>query len=143
MADRQLVPYAVHASNSITDIPNQHRPAVDVVQTAKAVGDALRANVLRALARDSFAVQELGDIFTMSQPAMSHHLKILADAGLVTRRREGTTMFYQRALSDEASWISGLYNALDADPLEAAVRRNIGKIHKARQQRSLDFFASL
>ncbi len=118
-----------------------------MVQIAKAVGDPLRANILRVLAQDSFAVQELGDVFTMSQPAISHHLKILAAAGLVTKRREGTTIFYQRAFFQHAgradgSWVAGLFSALDEDRPGADLQREIIKVHKARQQRSHDFFAT-
>ena len=118
-----------------------------MVQIAKAVGDPLRANVLRVLARDSFAVQELGNVFAMSQPAISHHLKILSAAGLVTRRREGTTIFYQRAYfepieSADGSWVAGLFAALDEERPGAELKRKISAIHKTRQQRSLDFFAT-
>lgn len=46
----------------------------------KASGDALRLNVLRALANDSFGVLELAQIFDIGQSGMSHHLKVLAQA---------------------------------------------------------------
>ncbi len=64
----------------------------------KAAGDSLRLNVLRALANDSFGVLELAQIFAIGQSGMSHHLKVLAQAGLVATRREGNAIFYaQRA----------------------------------------------
>ena len=56
----------------------------------RAAGDPLRLEILRSLARDSYGVLELCRIFGMRQPAMSHHLKVLAEAGLVYRRGEGT-----------------------------------------------------
>ncbi|MBU0836066.1 MAG: metalloregulator ArsR/SmtB family transcription factor, partial [Gammaproteobacteria bacterium] len=55
----------------------------------KAGGDALRLNVLRALASDSFGVLELAQIFAIGQSGMSHHLKVLTQAGLLATRREG------------------------------------------------------
>ncbi len=137
----------MHTASS-TQTPSPTAPGIlDVVQVAKAIGDPLRANVLRVLARDSFAVQELGDVFAMSQPAMSHHLKILAAAGLVTKRREGTTIFYQRAFYPSAegadgAWVAGLFTAIDAEAPDADLIRKIAGIHKVRQQRSLDFFAN-
>lgn len=66
----------------------------------KASGDALRLNVLRALANDSFGVLELAQIFDIGQSGMSHHLKVLAQADLVATRREGNAIFYRRALPD-------------------------------------------
>ncbi len=64
----------------------------------KAAGDSLRLNVLRALANDSFGVLELAQIFAIGQSGMSHHLKVLAQAGLVATRREGNAIFYRRSL---------------------------------------------
>ncbi|MFP9025202.1 ArsR/SmtB family transcription factor, partial [Pseudomonas aeruginosa] len=64
----------------------------------KAAGDSLRLNVLRALANDSFGVLELAQIFAIGQSGMSHHLKVLAQAGLVATRREGKAIFYRRSL---------------------------------------------
>ncbi len=65
----------------------------------KAGGDPLRLNILRALANDSFGVLELAQIFAIGQSGMSHHLKVLAQAGLVATRREGNAIFYRRALA--------------------------------------------
>ena len=53
----------------------------------------------RVLAQDSFSVSELCTIFDLRQSALSHHLKILIDAGLLNRRKEGTAIFYRRALA--------------------------------------------
>ena len=52
----------------------------------KAAGDPLRLAVLRVLSQDSFGVLELSQIFEFRQSGMSHHLKILLQAGLVTTR---------------------------------------------------------
>ena len=68
-----------------------------LAQLCKAAGDSLRLEILCSLRRDSYGVLELCRIFGVRQPAMSHHLKVLADAGLVCRRREGTSIFYHRA----------------------------------------------
>ena len=113
----------------------------DVVQVAKATGDHLRANILRALAADSFSVMELGAIFTTAQPAMSHHLKVLRDAGLVTQRKEGTSIFYQRAVAT-TPFLRSLFNELDETALNADATRVIDGIHTERQLHSVDFFNS-
>jgi ArsR family transcriptional regulator len=64
----------------------------------KAVADPARLRLLSFIARQPAAeacvchlVQPLG----LAQPTVSHHLKVLSDAGLVTRERRGTWMFYR------------------------------------------------
>ena len=110
-----------------------------VVETAKAVGDELRASILRVLGQDSFGVQELGAIFDTSQPAMSHHLKLLRQAGLVRQRREGTTIFYQRTLPT-SDFAAACFSALDESPLSARQARAIDKIYSQRARQTQAFF---
>ena len=64
----------------------------------KAAGDPFRLNILRVMAQDSFSVSELCDIFSTRQSALSHHLKILIETGLLSRKKEGTATYYRRAL---------------------------------------------
>ena len=87
--------------------------AVDqLVSIAKAIGDRLRADILRVLHQDSYSVGELCELFEVGQPALSHHLKILHQVGLVARRREGNSIFYRRAVPSTA--VGALIDALDA-----------------------------
>ncbi|MBT7335652.1 MAG: metalloregulator ArsR/SmtB family transcription factor [Gammaproteobacteria bacterium] len=119
----------------------------DIVAITKAVGDPLRTNLLKILAQDSFAVLELVDIFGIAQPAMSHHLKKLAAAGLVSKRREGTHIFYQRTSPhaqgkpETTQLLSALFRAIDHSNPDASVVQSIGDIHRARIARSQHFFA--
>ena len=109
------------------------------MQICKAAGDPLRAGVLQLLANDSFGVLELCDIFDMAQPAMSHHLKCLAEAGLVDKRPEGTHVFYQRSSRPDAL-VNALFNALDQESVPAATRTGTQRVYQARAARSLRFF---
>ncbi|KFJ92302.1 hypothetical protein JF55_09160, partial [Pseudomonas sp. 1-7] len=61
-------------------------PCDELAALCKAGGDPLRLNVLRTLSNDSFGVLELAQIFAIGQSGMSHHLKVLAQAGLVATR---------------------------------------------------------
>ena len=63
----------------------------------KAAGDGFRLEILRVLAQDSFGVLELCRIFEAKQSGMSHHLKVLTSAGLLSTRREGNSIFYRRS----------------------------------------------
>ena len=62
----------------------------------KAVGDALRVEILKVLQDNSFGVLELCSIFEIGQPAMSHHLKVLWKSHLVSTKRDGANIFYRR-----------------------------------------------
>jgi DNA-binding transcriptional ArsR family regulator len=55
-----------------------------------ALADPTRRAILARLAKGEATVMELADPFKMTQPAISQHLKVLEDAGLVVGRVEGT-----------------------------------------------------
>ncbi len=59
-------------------------------QALLAISDPTRRAILGRLAQGEASVMELAAPFEMSQPAISHHLKVLEKAGLITRGREGT-----------------------------------------------------
>ena len=84
---------------------------------------------------------ELGAIFTTAQPAMSHHLKVLRDAGLVTQRKEATSIFYQRAVAT-TPFLRSLFTELDETTLNTEATKVIDDIHTERRQHSVEFFNS-
>jgi DNA-binding transcriptional ArsR family regulator len=59
-----------------------------------ALGDPTRRAIFERLARGPSAVGELAREFPVSRPAVSQHLKVLKDAGLVTDRRDGNRRLY-------------------------------------------------
>lgn len=60
-----------------------------------ALGDRTRRAIFTQLARRPCAVGELARELPVSRPAVSQHLKVLKDAGLVTDRRDGNRRIYQ------------------------------------------------
>ena len=110
----------------------------------KAAGEPLRLNILRALSNDSFGVLELAHIFATGQSGISHHLKVLTQAGLVTSRREGNAIFYRRSLPQQHSPHEFLHNALfgslDELPMPADVALRIKHVHAQRAEASQEFF---
>ncbi len=108
----------------------------------KACGDALRLNILRVLSTNSFGVLELAHIFSAGQSGISHHLKILSQAGLVTSRREGNAIFYRRNSSQNQNepLRTSLLSHLDLLPLEAVITQRIDEIHLERASTSAAFF---
>ncbi|MFZ2288822.1 MAG: metalloregulator ArsR/SmtB family transcription factor [Halopseudomonas yangmingensis] len=111
----------------------------------KATGDSLRLEILRVLGSHSFGVLELAQIFDIRQPALSHHLKVLANAGLVSTRREGTSIFYRRSLPDAGQPWQALHaqllEGLDALPQGETTRSAIEQVHTQRAELSRQFFA--
>ncbi len=128
-----------------TDPAPQGDNAARFVQLSKAVADPLRRDILQVLQQDAFGVLELCRILDMAQPALSHHLKLLADAGLLARRRDGNAVFYRRALLDPADpladYMAVLFETLDRLSLPMALAAGKAAVYQARAERSRKFFA--
>ena len=60
-----------------------------------ALGDTHRREIVRLLRSGERSVRELADELPISRPAVSRHLRLLKDAGLVTDRPSGTQRFYR------------------------------------------------
>ncbi len=60
-----------------------------------ALGDPTRQSIIDALSRGPLAVGQLADVLPVSRPAVSQHLKVLKDVGLVLDRQVGTRRLYQ------------------------------------------------
>jgi DNA-binding transcriptional ArsR family regulator len=64
------------------------------VQSLAALADPIRREVVDLLAQDEFAAGELADRFPVSRPAISRHLRVLREAGLVRVRTDGRRRLY-------------------------------------------------
>ena len=75
--------------------PMDPRAAEDVAAVFKALADPTRVAIVSRLASgEKCCVCDLTDVFDLSQPTVSHHLRILRDAGLVESERRGTFAYY-------------------------------------------------
>ena len=120
--------------------------ALDQLATlGKASGDVLRLQILRILSTESLGVLELCGVFDIRQPAMSHHLKVLAQSGLVSTRKEGNTVFYRRALPPSGSLLEdtvrALFQTLDQVPVSEQQEQRLEVIREQRAEQSRVFFA--
>ena len=126
------------------DAPPVHTPLESLTALHKALADGLRLQILRLLKSESFGVLELCRILDIKQSALSHHLKILATAELVSTRREGNSIFYRRAfLVDDDPYRdikSSVYDQLDDSELPVTHTKKIKQIQMERAQLSLGFF---
>jgi DNA-binding transcriptional ArsR family regulator len=83
-----------------------------------ALADPTRRAILARLASGERTVMELARPFEMTQPAVSRHLKVLEDAGLITRRTEGTKRpcrLAPAAVGEIDQWLAMLRKALAAN----------------------------
>ena len=65
------------------------------VQSLEALGDPTRRSIFERLRRGARSVTELAGELPVSRPAVSQHLRVLKDAGLVRERRDGTRRLYR------------------------------------------------
>jgi DNA-binding transcriptional ArsR family regulator len=95
------------------------RPVLDCV--FHALADPTRRRIIERLARGERTVMELARDFTISQPAVTKHLNVLAEARIITRRREGRLRYCRlrpAALDTSLAWL-GRYRRLWNDRLDA------------------------
>jgi ArsR family transcriptional regulator len=89
----------------------EREQAVRMAAVAKALGDPVRVQLIDVLRKHAgkVCVCELVPLFDLSQPTVSHHLKVLRDAGLVDSERRGLWAYYYvlpDALKELAAWLS-------------------------------------
>jgi ArsR family transcriptional regulator len=116
----------------------------ELATLCKASADPLRLQVLRVLREESFGVSELCSIFEIRQPALSHHLKVLAGAGLVATRREGNSIFYRRSSLGQRAELeplqSRIFETVDRIELPPATARRLAQLYRQREENSRNFF---
>ena len=109
----------------------------------KAAADVMRLQILQLLQQDSFGVLEIADIFDVSQSRMSHHLKILASAGLLTTRKEGNSIFYRRAVMGSRTMDivrTSILKAVDHLEENPHFTKAVARIYQERAAQSQSFF---
>lgn len=90
----------------------------DLDAAFSALADPTRRAILARLASGEATVMELARPFRMSQPAVSRHLKVLENAGLILRRVEGTRRpcrLAPAAVDEIDRWLAMLRTALSAN----------------------------
>jgi DNA-binding transcriptional ArsR family regulator len=78
----------------------------------EALGDGTRREIMERLRRGPRPVGELADGLPISRPAVSQHLRVLKEAGLVTERKEGTRRIYSvepKAIADLRAYFESFW----------------------------------
>ncbi len=116
-----------------------------IVGLLKAAGETTRLRLLAVLAEGELSVKDITEIVGQSQPRVSRHLKLLADAGLVSRHAEGAWAYYRLAEGGEpgqlARWLADHIDA--ADPLLIADKRALQRVRLEQEAAAAAFFAGV
>ena len=120
-----------------------------LLETLRALADPTRLRIMRLLASMELAVGELAQVLGQSQPRVSRHVKILCDAGLAERRREGAWVFLRAAATGHTSIGAAIAQLLSGaegvDPQFGAQcgedRAHLDAIRSARQAHLQDWFS--
>lgn len=112
--------------------------------SARAVADPVRRQILAMLRDGALTATEIGAPFDISRPAISRHLRVLREAGLVTDRSEGRHRIYTLNVAPLAAIDEWLAQFRDVDPRPNAVSRGdwgqrldaLGtEVHRTRRER--------
>ena len=116
-------------------------PFSTLLANLEAAGEETRLRILCLLAEAELTVSELVAILGQSQPRVSRHLRLLVEARLAARQREGAWAFFR--LADEGGqFVSDLMRRLDpADPILTADRGRLEVAREARRKQAAAYFA--
>lgn len=109
-----------------------NRPLPDLDAAFSALSDPTRRAILARLALGETTVMELAKPFEMTQPAISRHLRVLENAGLIIRRVEGTKhpcRLAGRGLEEIDQWL---------EMLRTALSRNYDRLDKILEEMKSD-----
>ncbi len=108
--------------------------SAELVEMLRAAGETTRLRLLVLLAGAEYNVKDLTHILGQSQPRLSRHLKLLAEAGLIERFQEGSSVFYRFASEGSAAGLAA--RLLDAiDPLDGGTGRDAARADVLRQEK--------
>ena len=103
-----------------------------LVAMLRAAGDPTRLRMLLLLRQAELTVSELTEIVGQSQPRVSRHLKLLCDAGLLERFKEGSWVFYRAADTGKGAELSQLLSTL------ASADADLKRLGAVREQRAAE-----
>ncbi len=117
-------------------------PFASLNTALKSAGEATRLRILVLLSEAELTVTDLKQILRQSQPRISRHLRLLVEAGLVQRFREGAWAFFRLAESGGAADLARvLIGRLDpVDPVLARDRERLAAVRAARAAAAQAYF---
>lgn len=105
-----------------------------IVDIVRAIGEPTRLRILVLLARGELAAGEMSTVLNQSQPRVSRHLKLLAEAGLLERRPEGAWVFFRLKTDGSAGRIiRAILDEVDKD--DSILLRDLERLAQVQAQR--------
>lgn len=98
------------------------QPSDQLLDLARALADPTRLRIFFALHREERCVRDLVDAEGIAQPLVSHHLRVLTDAGLVQSRRADRFRLYSLDPAGMEAALAALATVLDPDGLAPGAR---------------------
>ncbi len=111
-----------------------------LVAMLRAAGDTTRLRLLRVLREAELTVSELTEIVGQSQPRVSRHLKLLSEARLIERFKEGSWVFYRAADGGSGAELGRAICSLTKENDHAEDLRRLGAVREARAAEAAAFF---
>ena len=116
----------------------------DILNGLKATAETTRLRLLALFTKAELTVSEVTQILRQSQPRVSRHLKLMCEAGLIERIKEGSWVFYRLAENDPARAIAEKLGALLPWD-DAVLKRDLERLESVRAQResgAQEYFAA-
>lgn len=114
---------------------NSGEKLLRVLDALRGAGEETRLRILHALSRDELAVSELTQVLAQSQPRISRHLKLMTEAGLIERRREGSWAFFRLTRDGFPARLA--HFALDAlETSDSVLERDRDRLDRVRARRA-------
>jgi ubiquinone/menaquinone biosynthesis C-methylase UbiE len=116
----------------------------DLIGGLKAAGEPTRLRLLVVLSRAELTVSELTRVLGQSQPRISRHLKLLCEAQLLDRFREGAWVFYRlmRPVDGEQSLATNILEFVEThDPALIRDLERLELVREARREEAASYFA--
>jgi ubiquinone/menaquinone biosynthesis C-methylase UbiE len=111
-----------------------------LVAMLRAAGDPTRLRLLRVLREAELTVSELIDIVGQSQPRVSRHLKLLSEARLIERFKEGSWVFYRATDKGAGAELAATICALTDEAAHAEDMRRLVAVREARAAEAAAYF---
>ena len=113
-----------------------------LLNVLKAAGEETRIRILALFKGGELTVTELVTIMRQSQPRISRHLRLLCEAGLLERHREGTWIFYRLAdLGEQADLVNSIMNYIPyQDQILQHDQKRLEEVKKTRDLKAASYF---
>lgn len=123
--------------------PTDTRSLNAVVETLKAAAETSRLRILVLLSKVDLNVSDITEILNQSQPRVSRHLKLLLDAGLISRYQEGAWAYFRLSdMGNAQEFVTSLVTSIDSgDPVLVRDLERLEAVRQRRQERAAEYFS--